>query len=55
MAKDQLLNIRVTSEWLEARKKRMKAAGYESLTAYVLAMISLAENAYDTIVNKEER
>lgn len=43
MAKEKLLNMRVTDEWMEERKERMKDAGYETLTAYVLAMVNLGE------------
>lgn len=43
MAKEKLLNMRVTDEWMEERKERMKDAGYETLTAYILAMVNLGE------------
>lgn len=43
MAKEKLLNMRVSDEWLEDRKEKMRDAGYETLTAYILAMVNLGE------------
>lgn len=43
MAKEKILNIRVSDAWMEERKGKMQEYGYETLTAYLLAMVNLGE------------